>query len=185
MTRIEVYLLAIALAMDAFTVGAGVGVRCCTTRERFRLSFHFGLFQSLFAGLGAAAGTLILPMISSWDHWLMFGILALLGGRMIWQAFHESDQMQRVDLTRGINLVGLSVAVSLDALGAGISLPNARIGLGESIVAIGITSLVATWAAMRFGRRAGDAFGKIVETAAGLVLIGLGVNILLAHLGAG
>lgn len=185
MTRFEVYLLAFALAMDAFSVGAGIGVRCTALRQRFRLSFHFGLFQSLFAAIGALAGALLLPLISDWDHWVVFAILAFLGIRMIHQAINGEDEASEpVDLTRGSSLVALSCAVSFDAMGAGVSLPGAQVSMVESVLAIGLVSLLMTGLAMVIGKRVGVRFGKRAEMAAGSVLILIGINILVSHLNA-
>ena len=183
MTRIEVYLLAFALAMDAFSVGAGVGVRCTALRQLFRLSFHFGLFQSLFAAIGALAGVLLLPLIESWDHWVVFAILVFLGARMIRQAVKgDVEDLQQLDLTRGHSLVALSSAVSFDAMGAGVSLPGAQVSMVESVLVIGLVSLMMTVLAMVIGKRVGTRFGKVAEIGAGVVLILIGSNILFTHL---
>jgi len=82
-TLFEIFLLAVALAVDAFSVGVAVGLKHKRPRQIFRLSFHFGLFQALMPLLGALAGTLLLRWVRQWDHWVVFGVLAALGGRMI------------------------------------------------------------------------------------------------------
>ena len=120
MSVLEIVLLSLALAADAFSVGAALGLRYHRPREVFRVAFHFGLFQALLALVGALVGGALLGAIAGVDHWVAFGLLAALGGRMIWSGWRGGEsEAPSVDLTRGWSLVGLSLAVSIDALAAG------------------------------------------------------------------
>ncbi|MFZ5433588.1 MAG: manganese efflux pump MntP family protein [Calditrichota bacterium] len=184
MTYLEIFLLALALSADAFTVGAGLGLRYGKARQVFRLSFHFGLFQALMTWVGALAGALFLTYVERIDHWIAFGLLVLVGGRMIYLARGDhAHRLAETDLTRGFSLVGLSVAVSIDALAAGVSLPAVEAPIFASGLIIGTVAATATLLAMRLSERISELFGKRCEIAAGLVLIGLGFYILYEHMG--
>jgi putative Mn2+ efflux pump MntP len=184
MSFLEILLLALALAADAFSVGAALGLRYRRAREVFRVAFHFGLFQGLLALLGALLGGALLVYVESVDHWIAFGLLAFLGARMIWSGLHEASRGRTsVDLTRGWSLVGLSLAVSIDALAAGITLPAAGAPVGLAVTTIGLVAGLATLVAMRLAGPIARHIGSRVEIVAGVVLIGLGVKIVLEHTG--
>ena len=184
MSFFEVFLLSLALAADAFSVGAALGLRYRSPRQIFRIAFHFGLFQGLLAFLGALLGGTLLIHVESFDHWIAFALLALLGGRMIWSGLHETaERHAAVDLTRGWSLLGLSLAVSIDALAAGTTLPATGAPIGLAVATIGIVASLATLAAMRFAGSIAHRIGSRAEIVAGIVLIGLGVKIVLEHTG--
>lgn len=182
MPSIEILLLSLALSADAFTVAASVGVRHRGARQISRLTFHFGLFQSLLTLLGALAGSLFVAVMAAYDHWIAFTLLSLVGMHMIYTARKSrTQQFANVDLTKGLSLVGLSLAVSLDALAAGAGLPAVRASLSIAVVMIGVTTAVATLVAMLLAGRMANHLGKWLEMVAGLVLIGLGVWTLFSH----
>ena len=184
MSYFEIVLLAVALAADSFTVGATVGLKHRSPRQIFRLSFHFGLFQGLMPLIGALAGTFLLVFVEAWDHWIVFGILSFIGVRMIIGAFRdEEDKHENIDLTKGSNLIGLSTAVSIDALAAGIGLSAAKAPILISVTIIGLVSALATVVAMIAAKFADRWIGKRGEAVAGIVLIGLGLQTLNEHLG--
>jgi len=184
MTFIEIILVASALAVDAFTVGSVVGMTCNRPRQLFRLSWHFGVFQALMPLLGAATGSLLIKYVKEWDHWVVLIILSALGAKMIRSAFQGEDKIRReTDLTKGLSLVSLSLAVSIDAFAVGVSLPAAEAPIALAVTIIGITAAVLTLAGMSIAGKVKHLAGRKAEAAAGLVLIGLGVKILLEHLG--
>lgn len=183
MTIPEIFLLALALSADAFSVGAAVGLDHRRPRQVFRLSFHFGLFQALMPLVGALAGSLLLTWVRQWDHWVVFGVLAALGSRMVYGAVaSDSEQHANVDLTKGWKLVGLSIATSIDALAAGIGLAMSGAPIALSVTIIGLVAAAATAIAMLAAGTLLRGLGKKAEVAAGLVLILLGVKTLLEHL---
>ena len=114
----------LALAMDAFAVAIAVAIslRNHGLRHLFRLSWHFGLFQALMPIGGWLLGEAIVSYIGSLGNWIACGILCVLGGKMIWESFHEEEIMRDFDPTRGMSLMGLSIATSLDAFAVGVSL---------------------------------------------------------------
>ncbi len=184
MEPLTLFFIAIALAMDAFAVAlaAGVVLHPVSKRQLFRLSFHFGLFQGLMPIVGWLAGLSVQSMISAYDHWIAFGLLSFVGGKMIYEAFHDKEKKQKTDPTRGATMVMLSVATSIDALAVGLSLAVIGVSVWTPALVIGITAAVLTVAGMLLGGKVGMIWGKRVEILGGLVLIGIGLKILAEHL---
>ena len=117
--------IALGLAMDAFAVAIGAGLQLCnvTKRQTFRLAWHFGLFQAFMPILGWLAGLTLVEYIAPVDHWIAFGLLAFIGGKMIYEALkHQDEEVDRCDPTKGWRLVMLSIATSIDALAVGLSM---------------------------------------------------------------
>ena len=184
MTFIEIFLIALSMAMDAFAVCLGAGSQPQTSgpRSAFRLAFHFGLFQFIMPVLGWLAGTTIAHYISSFDHWIAFCLLAFVGGRMIWGGFHTEKEENKIDPSRGWTLLLLSIAVSIDALAVGLSLGLIGVSVWYPAFVIGVVTGLLSLVGLRIGNRLGEKFGKTMEIIGGLVLLGIGVRILVAHL---
>ncbi len=185
MPLLTVLAIAIGLAMDAFAVAivSSVTLGTVTKRQLFRLSFHFGLFQAMMPVLGWLAGRSIRPWIASWDHWVAFGLLAFIGTRAIIQAFRQSvDEESPADPTRGMMLVALSVATSIDALAVGLSFAALDIDIFYPAALTGLLTCALTLVGMLVGSKLGARFGQRVEVLGGLVLIGIGLKILVEHL---
>jgi len=170
--------------MDALAVALATGLALgdVSARQTFRLSFHFGLFQFLMPVIGWMAGLTIETWIAGYDHWIAFGLLAAIGGKMIYEALTAMGEAEgRRDPTRGMSLVVLSIATSVDALAVGVSLGVLRVRIWYPAVVIGIVACALTAAGMHVGRRLGRAFGRKMEILGGIVLIGIGVKILVSH----
>jgi putative Mn2+ efflux pump MntP len=184
MNFIEIFLIALSMAMDAFAVclGAGTQERTSGPRPTFRLAFHFGLFQFLMPVLGWFAGATIVRYIASYDHWIAFGLLVFVGGRMIRSGFNPDGVAQKNDPSRGWTLVLLSIAVSIDALAVGLSLGIIGVTIWIPAVVIGIVTSLVSWLGLWIGNKLGEKFGKRMEIAGGIILILIGIRILLAHL---
>jgi putative Mn2+ efflux pump MntP len=176
--------LALALAMDAFAVALGTGTVLArlTGRHIFRLGFHFGLFQALMPVIGWLAGQTVVRFVSAWDHWIAFGLLALIGARMIREALGGEEKDDDRDPTRGISLVLLSIATSVDALAVGFSLSVIGVSIWFPALIIGLVAGALTVAGMLVGYRIGDRWGPRVEILGGFVLIAIGTRILYEHL---
>ena len=176
--------LALALAMDAFAVALGTGavLSRLTGRHLFRLGFHFGLFQALMPVIGWLAGLTIMQWVEAWDHWIAFSLLAIIGGRMIYEAFSDEEKTDDRDPTKGLSLVLLSIATSIDALAVGFSLSVIGVSIWMPALVIGLVAGVLTIAGMLLGGRIGDRWGTRVEIFGGLVLIAIGLKILIEHL---
>ena len=176
--------IALALAMDAFAVALAVGLAVAplTGRHLFRLGWHFGLFQAMMPVIGWLAGVTVQQHIAAYDHWLALGLLSFVGGKMIYEAFRETDEpKQPGDPTRGMSLVLLSLATSIDALAVGLSLGMLGVSIWFPATVIGLVAGVLTLTGMLLGRRVGALWGKRVEVIGGLILIGIGVRIVLEH----
>jgi putative Mn2+ efflux pump MntP len=177
--------IALALAMDAFAVAVVTGLADLplTKRRVFRLAFHFGLFQALMPTLGWAVGRAVARWVGTVDHWIAFGLLAVVGGRMVWGALHASDEERRAgDATRGWSLVMLSIATSIDALAVGLSLALIGAPILVPALVIGLVAAALTGSGMLLGRWIGTAWGKRVEVLGGLILIAMGARIVWEHL---
>ena len=176
--------LALALAMDAFAVALGTGavLSRLTGRHLFRLGFHFGLFQALMPVIGWLAGLTIMQWIEAWDHWIAFSLLAIIGGRMIYEAFSDEEKTDDRDPTKGLSLVLLSIATSIDALAVGFSLSVIGVSIWMPALVIGLVAGVLTIAGMLLGGRIGNRWGSRVEIFGGVVLIAIGIKILIEHL---
>ncbi len=177
--------IAVGLAMDAFAVAiaTSTSLRKVTGRQLFRMSFHFGWFQFMMPVLGWFAGRAVAGWLAAWDHWIAFGLLAFIGGKMIYEAVTRfGDEERKSDPTRGISLIVLSIATSIDALAVGFSFALIGVEVWYPAVVIGVMAAALTLLGMQIGSRVGRRFGRRVEIAGGLVLIGIGVKILLEHL---
>lgn len=185
MTPIEIIIVAIVLSMDAFAVAIATSVALgkVSGRQLFRLSFHFGLFQAGMPALGWLAGTTIVGWVAGWDHWVAFGLLAFVGTKAIIGAFRKEEEGEAItDATKGVMLIVLSVATSIDAFAVGLSFAMLDMNIWFPCVCIGIITGMITLFGMLMGGRLGQRFGKRVEILGGLVLIGIGVKILLQHI---
>ncbi len=173
--------------MDAFAVALTTGgyLRNVTRRQSFRLSFHFGLFQFFMPLLGWLAGSQVSRFIAAYDHWIVWIILSAIGAKMIVEAGRK-DAAMKTDMTKGMTLVGLSIATSLDALAVGLSLALLNTGIFFPSVIIGVVAAAMTLLGLQIGARFAHLYGKMIERAGGVVLILLGLKILVEHLtGAG
>jgi len=184
MSLLTIIAIAVGLGMDAFAVSIAVGSRTkLSFRPVFRLAFHFGLFQFMMPVIGWLVGAQASKIIGSYDHWVAFGLLALIGSKMIYESFKDkSDRSDISDPTRKWQLVILSVATSIDALSVGFSLALLNVEIIYISVIIGVVAAAMTVVGMAFGRMLGLRFGRCMEFIGGLILIGIGVKILVEHL---
>jgi putative Mn2+ efflux pump MntP len=184
MPFLETLLLALGLALDASAVSLGVGTagHAYSVRPVFRISFHFGLFQGLMTLVGWAAGAGLAQVIAGVDHWVAFVLLTCVGVRMIFSGFDPRPETRTIDPTRGLTLILLSVATSIDAAAAGLSLAVLGLPIAFPAVAIGLVTGGLSLAALTVGKKLGNAFGKRMEIVGGLVLLFIGARVLLTHL---
>ena len=183
MNILEIVFIAIGLAMDASAVSlvAAASGYANDKRAAFRLSFHFGLFQFLMPVLGWILGRTIVEHISSVDHWVAFGLLAIVGVRMIRSGIKPSEQTVN-DPSRGIILITLSIATSIDALAIGLSLAMLEVDIWYPSIIIGVVTAALSLAAIKLGNQLGALFGQRMEIIGGAILIAIGFRILLSHL---
>ena len=173
------------MAMDAFAVAISTGVVLprLSLRTVFRLSWHFGLFQFLMPVLGWLAGRSIHRFIADYDHWIAFTLLSFIGGKMIYESFRNREEEHKLDPTRGLTMVVLSVATSIDALAVGLSMGVMGLDIWLPSIIIGLVAALMTALGMFLGRRLGKLFGKRMELLGGIILLLIGAKILAEHLG--
>jgi putative Mn2+ efflux pump MntP len=185
MNFIEIIVIACGLAMDAAAVSLAAAAAGFVqdARSAARLAFHFGLFQALMPVLGWLAGVNFAARFAAVDHWIAFSLLAFVGGRMLRNGLSDGHEENIAsDPSRGLTLVLLSLATSIDALAVGFSLSMLDVTIWYPAAMIGIITALLSTLAMMIGRKAGTAFGKRMEVVGGAVLIGIGVKILVDHL---
>lgn len=187
----ESVLIAFALAMDCFAVSviSGVVVRRTEARIMLRLAFLFGFFQALMPLIGWFLTSRFSAYIQAVDHWIAFAMLALIGGKMLIDSFHEEDQSS-INPRNTKTQVLLAIATSIDALAIGISYAcTGYTSLSQMCVPlliIGLVSFAMSVAGFAIGVRFGDIVNRKVrpELLGGLILIGIGIKILIEHLSA-
>jgi manganese efflux pump family protein len=184
-----ILLLAFGLSMDAMAVAAvrGLAVREIRFRHVALVAGFFGGFQALMPLFGWLLGSHVGKSIQTWDHWVIFVLLAGIGSKMLWEAFHTGEQetLDEADAFRLRVLLLLAIATSIDALAAGIALPLMGAPLGLSLAAIGLTTATLSALGLFAGHRFGAALGSRLDALGGIVLIGLGIRTLVEHLSAG
>ena len=182
MSFLEILLIAVGLAMDAFAVALSAGTtgHGQKLRPALRISFHFGLFQFLMPVVGWLLGTRLQQYIAGYDRWVAFGLLVFVGAHMIYESFQREPDELPGDPTRGLRLVTLCIATSLDALAVGLSLAMIGQPIWYPSVVIGVVTAVLSLLGIHLGNRLRGTFGKGMELAGGVILIGIGVKLLLA-----
>ncbi len=177
--------LAVGLAMDATAVSAARGLAAdrIEVRHVIVVAIAFGGFQALMPALGWALGAQLGPPFEAWGHWIAFGILAGIGGKMLWDSREHAEDTthEHPDLFGTKVMLVLAIATSIDAFAAGISLPMLGLPLLASVVVIGVVTALSSTAGLFAGRHLGAISGKRLDAAGGLVLIGIGAKILLRH----
>lgn len=195
MSILELWLLAVALAMDCFTVSIvfGVLLRKIEWRTILAVAFLFGLFQAMMPLAGWLATNSFSSLIEDYDHWIAFGLLAFLGGRMIKESFSDDEEEAEAE-AKHINPRKLktqlvfAVATSIDALAVGISFTclgfNTISSLSLPLLIIGFVSLAFSIVGSLLGIRFGKGVEKRLkpELLGGIVLIIIGIRVLCEHL---
>ncbi|MEG1561599.1 MAG: manganese efflux pump MntP family protein [Raoultibacter sp.] len=200
---IEVFLIGIGLSMDAFAVAIckGLGMKRLNLRHAVVIALLFGIFQAVMPLIGFALGTQFEALISGFDHWIAFALLAAIGAKMLWDAFHsdgcgcadgacELGDPAAADAAAATTskldykeLLMLALATSIDALAVGITFAFLQVDIVFAVVVIGITTFVLSLAGVGLGHSFGARYEKPATIAGGIVLIAIGCKILLEHLG--
>ncbi len=175
--------------MDAFAVSIAVGIslKKVSVRQTFRLSWHFGLFQALMPVIGWNLGLGVRSYIESYDHWIAFFLLFLVGGNMLREAFavqgEDENQKADKDATKGLTLVVLSVATSIDALAVGFSMSLLATSIVLPAVIIGVVALLFTVTGLHLGKSVAGSkkISRYAEILGGIVLWAIGISILHEH----
>lgn len=188
MSVLELILLSVALAMDCFTVSITSGLiqKRVVLRTMLITAFMFGFFQALMPALGWLGMSFFADAIQKWDHWIAFGLLAFLGGRMIIDGLKDEDEEKSFDPSKLSTTMTMAVATSIDALAVGLSFGCSGYATFASmvlpLVIIAIGSALFTVAGFVIGAYAGKKLNFPVEIIGGIILLGIGIRILIEHL---
>ena len=189
---IELFLLGVGLSMDAFAVSVckGLAMKKATLKSQMTCGRWFGGFQALMPLIGFFLGAMFADAIKSFDHWIAFGLLALIGANMLKEALEkECDCCEEHNADMSVKtMFVLAVATSIDALAVGISLAMANteetpVDIWAAVGLVGVTTCVLSALGVKIGNIFGSRYEKKAEFAGGVILILLGVKILLEHLG--
>lgn len=187
MTWIELLLTAVALSMDAFAVSTckGLNLRQMNWKRAGLIGLFFGGFQALMPLLGWLLGRQFEHLITSVDHWIVFALLSIIGGKMIYDALKPGEDAccpaeDRLDIKE---LVGLSFATSIDALAVGISFAFLKVQILPSVAVIGVTTCLLSMLGVAIGQKFGAKYQDRATLVGGIVLVLIGLKILLEHLG--
>jgi len=181
----SLFFISIGLAMDAFAVSLteGISLKRLHIKSIFRVAIVFGIFQGVMPLLGWGIGGLFYDKISRFDHWIAFGLLVFIGIKMIIDAkeFANCDINGRCE--KNSNIIVLGIATSIDALAVGFSfslLPGLNIYF--SVAIIGVITFILSSVGVYIGNKVGQLLGAKAEYMGGIILIGMGINILIKHL---
>ncbi|MBI3903414.1 MAG: manganese efflux pump [Nitrosomonadales bacterium] len=175
---IEVIILAIALSMDAFAVSIGLGAKENSPGLALKAGLFFGIFQALMPFIGYAGGKGVLGWIEAYSHWIAFGLLLLIGVKMIYESLQEGVEEDIAAVTNKMMLI-LAIATSVDAMAAGFSLTLLDANPYVACLVIGITTFAFSWSGVIIGRRSGTWLESKAEIFGGVVLVLMGFKFLL------
>jgi putative Mn2+ efflux pump MntP len=178
---ITIILLAVGLSMDAFAVSISSGIILMrpTIYHALKIGLFFGGFQAVMPIIGWFLGLGFKGYFSSIANWIAFGLLSLIGIKMIYEAVYSKDKAVKTEPTRLFILLMLSIATSIDALVVGVGFALLSSSIVIPVIIIGIVTFMFSFTGVFLGKRLGELFGKKVEITGGLILIGIGVRILL------
>ncbi|MCL4385694.1 MAG: manganese efflux pump MntP family protein [Cyanobacteria bacterium] len=181
---LTIILVAVSLAMDclAVSIAGGALVEKPRLKNALKIGAFFGLFQTIMPIIGWALGYGFRNLISSFDHWIAFGLLFIIGARMIYESFKKDTDKRKRDILNNHTLLLLAIATSIDALIAGMGLAFMGISLIYSVLVIGAFAFVLSVTGYFTGHKIGTLIGSKMEIVGGVVLIGIGAKILIQHL---
>jgi putative Mn2+ efflux pump MntP len=184
MDLLSIIMIAIGLAMDAFAVSitCGLAIQPHNRHKFLRVPLAFGGFQAIMPVIGWLAGQTLQKYILDFDHWIAFGLLAYIGGHMIYESITTKECAPEFDPSDHQLLLGLSIATSIDALAVGVTFAFLEMTIIVPVIIIGIITFIISLSGIYIGKRVGCYLGKKVEIFGGVVLIGIGVKILIEHL---
>ena len=184
MGLLEIIIIAIGLSMDAFAVSItlGMSVKRPKIKEVLIPGIYFGFFQAIMPLTGFFAGTFFADKIQSLDHWVAFALLAIIGGKMIWESFSKEGKKANENPFQFTKMLLLAIATSIDALAVGITFAFFKINIFMAIIITGLTTFCISIAGVKVGNIFGTKFKSKAEFIGGAVLVILGFKILIEHL---
>jgi putative Mn2+ efflux pump MntP len=184
MDFITIFFIALGLSMDALAVSItnGIIIKNIRVIHAFRIALFFGLFQSFMPAVGWLAGLGLKGFISGVDHWIAFGLLSIIGAKMIYESFKLDAGKDKNESLNTYMLLVLSVATSIDALAVGFTLAFLNVVLILPVAIIGLVTFGISFMGVYAGNKFGSVLGNRMEIIGGLILIGIGLKILIQHL---
>ena len=181
---LEILLLGIGLAMDAFAVSIckGLSMKKMNWKNAIIIALYFGGFQALMPMIGYFLGTTFESLVTIFDHWIAFVLLSVIGGNMIKESFDKEEEKKNDDVDFKTMIV-LALATSIDALAVGITFAFLDVNLLLAISIIGIITFIISILGVKVGNKFGDRYQNKAELVGGIILVVLGIKILLEHLG--
>lgn len=185
---IQILLISVSVAMDAFAVSIGKGLTVSRVRvqDAVKSALWFGGFQMLFPILGYFAASTFSKYVTQFDHWIIFALLVFIGGNMVHEAFEEDEENSKETAQFDWkHMLPLAVACSIDAFAVGVSLTFmfTKAHMAFAILSIGVVTGLSSAAGLHIGRAFGSRWQEPAQIAGGVVLILLGIKVLLEHLG--
>jgi putative Mn2+ efflux pump MntP len=176
--------IALGLSFDTFAVSLSCGV--VESKMRFKNAIRIALMLALFQGampvLGYFLGSTVSQYIGKLDHWVAFGLLMILGIRMVIEGLKKDDDREPVDFRKLSVLLTMAVGTSIDAFAVGISFAFLNVKIWSAGLLIGTVTFLASMMAIRIGKSAGSRLGSRVEILGGIILAAIGTKILIEHL---
>lgn len=184
MNLISIVLIALGLAADAFAVSisSGIAIKHIKVNKALKIALFFGGFQAFMPLIGWGIGLSFSYLISAIDHWLAFGLLSFIGGRMIYESLQCEIIEKRFNPLDTYILLTLAVITSMDALAVGMSFAFLKSSIGSAITIIGLITFFLSFIGVFIGHKFGNLFKNKIEITGGAILIVIGSKILLEHL---
>lgn len=177
-------LLSLGLAADAFAVAvsSGLAIKHMKVNKALKIALFFGVFQALMPVLGWLIGLSFSFLITPIDHWIAFGLLSFIGGRMIYESLQSEECEKKFNPLDTGTLITLSVATSIDALAVGLGFAVLKDSIALAVTAIGFITFFLAFAGVFIGHKCGNLFANKIEILGGAILIFIGSRILFLHL---
>ena len=184
MDYISLILIAFGLSFDTFAVSVSTGIKITYLKfkQALKIALTLGVFQALMPLIGWFLGVQIESYISNYDHWIAFGLLAILGLRMIYESFLKEENNTSANPLNPVVLIGMAIATSIDALVVGVSFAFMNMNIYLSVAIIGLVTFLVSMVGMLFGKKVGGKLGKRMEIVGGIILIIIGLKMLFSHI---
>ncbi len=181
---ITLFIIAIGLSFDSFAVSVSSGIirNRIIFHDAVKIAFSLAVFQGSMPLFGWLLGRTISKSVAAFDHWIAFGLLGLLGLRMVISGLREKDKNNVVDPLKPIVLLSLCIATSIDAFVVGVSFAFLEVRMVIAVLVIGSVTFIASMLGILFGKKIGNRLGGRMEVLGGIILFAIGVKILIGHL---
>lgn len=185
MSLLSIFLIAIGLSVDSFVVSitAGVCMVKVKIRDALKVALFMAVFQALMPLIGWLAGSSFLHYIESFAHWVAFVLLLAIGGKMIYEGVKYKDKSEKsFSPTNNLMLTGMAIATSIDALIVGIGFGLLEVSIIIPVLIIGSLTFLFSASGVLVGNKIGTRYNSGLEIFGGIILAGLGINILIDHI---